>query len=305
MRLSAKNVIKLMRFTRRYDPYGNPILWKFSRWLQKKLYPQPNANEAHELVVPYDSGLININTSSNIEYRILFRQYPEPEIARLIKHVVTPGAVCLDVGANIGAYTLLMAFCAGPTGKVISLEPHPHLCERLLKNVALNGLQNVEVLQAALSDSNGEAPLYTYEEGAQEQTTSSLLPAQGLPAEVRVQTVTGHTLQEEYDLSSCSLIKLDVEGHESVCLRQLSDVIAGSHPLILCEYVKKNWDRANASLNDTRKFLQTHGYDIYCVHNELMQPLKSPPHKCDLFCVPCTNAWNLAGRARPAPSVGQ
>lgn len=76
------------------------------------------------------------------------------------------GDCVVDIGANIGAFTVLAARMVGKTGKVFAYEPDPICCERLRENVRLNALSNVVVDNSAVSGSNGTARLHRHQKNA-------------------------------------------------------------------------------------------------------------------------------------------
>jgi len=84
----------------------------------------------------------------------------EPVETRWIQEHVPVGGVAIDIGANIGYHTLLLARQVGPTGHVYAFEPDPDNFALLSRNVTLNGYNNVTLEQAALSDSTGTLRLY-------------------------------------------------------------------------------------------------------------------------------------------------
>src|SRR5919109_3585908 len=84
----------------------------------------------------------------------------EPHEVSLFTDAVAQGAVVLDVGANIGWYTLLAARAAGPSGHVYSFEPDPRTLPSLEQNVRANGFSNVSVIPKAASDASRRQTLY-------------------------------------------------------------------------------------------------------------------------------------------------
>src|SRR5947199_8593010 len=76
----------------------------------------------------------------------------------LLKQILFPGAVVVDVGANIGIYSEFLSRCVGPTGLVHSFEPSPDNFRRL--RVATRNLSNVRLSQAAVGERSGESKLY-------------------------------------------------------------------------------------------------------------------------------------------------
>jgi FkbM family methyltransferase len=123
-----------------------------------------------------------------------------------------PGEVVVDVGAHIGLYTLNAARAVGPNGKVIAFEPDPQSFAILKENIALNHLDNVIAINAAVSDTSGKKSFYA--------CTDPSLSGFELQSEARlreVRTVNAVTLDEilrSYGINDVNWIKIDVEGAE-------------------------------------------------------------------------------------------
>ena len=82
----------------------------------------------------------------------------EPSVTVAVARILKPGWLCVDVGANHGYYTLVLADAVGPHGRVTSAEPNPRLCELLTRTVSSNGFgQVVTILDRALADSDDQA----------------------------------------------------------------------------------------------------------------------------------------------------
>lgn len=84
----------------------------------------------------------------------------EPVETELLKKLVKPGDTVLDIGANIGYYTLILAGLVGDGGKVYAFEPDPTNYDLLRRNVELNGYKNIVLVQKATSNQNGSLRLY-------------------------------------------------------------------------------------------------------------------------------------------------
>ena len=128
-----------------------------------------------------------------------------------VRALTEPGARILDCGASYGVYALSLARTAGPSGRVWAVEPAARTAAFLRASVVCNGLDNVSVVQAALSDRSGEASLYM----------GSLSELASLSADFSQHTssesVTLHTLDEvcaAQDLHRIDFVKLDAEGEE-------------------------------------------------------------------------------------------
>ena len=291
--MRPQSIIKLARFTRRYSRYENPFAYRFIRRMLKIIYPIKRSHSSLRTVIDYDRGLINVDTSLLAEYRILFFNHCEPAITNLIKYTVKPGDLCLDIGANIGAITLVMSFATGRKGKVIALEPHPRMVERLMANVELNRLENVSIMPVALSDTAGRATLYAAEEDQFNQGRSSLKPSEGINREIFVEKITGEVLQGEIGHHLCKFIKIDAEGHDFIVLKELSDIIDRHRPHLVFEYQRDRWQEHHCDIRQAFEFISSYDYRIYFVKHDLVFPFeKNLPDSCDLFCSPKAKSFN-------------
>jgi FkbM family methyltransferase len=158
----------------------------------------------------------------------------EDYIARLFSYLVEPGDRCVDVGANIGLHTVRLAKLAGPQGEVIAIEPDPEIAHRAGENIALNGLANARVIQAAASAAAGEkVALYRAADVNPNRAMASLHPHAHLTgAAIEVPTIT----IDEACTGPVALMKIDVEGHEAAVVAGAAETIARYSPAIVFEY---------------------------------------------------------------------
>jgi FkbM family methyltransferase len=147
----------------------------------------------------------------------------EPVVQDAMADALAPGGVCYDLGANVGFFTLIAAKAVGETGRVYAFEPAPDTAAELRANVELNALDYVEVIEAAVSDSNGEAAMAA--DG--DNLRTRLSPDGG----VMVSTVALDAL----DLRPPDFIKIDVEGAERQALEGMRETIEQHQPTILLE----------------------------------------------------------------------
>lgn len=285
--MRPQSIMKLSRFTRKFSRYENPFTYRFIRKMVKFVYPIKQRQSSLQTVIDYDRGFIHVDTNLLAEYKILFFNYCEPAITKLIKYIAKPGDLCLDIGANIGAITLVMSFATGPNGKVIAIEPHPRMVERLRANVDLNGLDNVSIIPVALSNTAGRTTLYTAEEDYFHQGRSSLKHSQGIDREISVEKITGEMLQDRIGNQLCSFIKIDVEGHDFIVLKELTDIIDKHRPHLIFEYQHDRWKEHHCDIRQAIEFISCYDYRIYFVKHDLVFPFeKALPDSCDIFCSP-------------------
>lgn len=77
-----------------------------------------------------------------------------------LRDIINPGATVFDLGANSGYISTLFAKRVGPKGKIIAVEPNPHNCNKIAIHAAINDLDNLEIVEAAVYDEPGIAKLW-------------------------------------------------------------------------------------------------------------------------------------------------
>jgi FkbM family methyltransferase len=143
----------------------------------------------------------------------------EPHLSAFIQGRLRPDAVFCDAGANIGYYSLLAARAVGAGGRVVAIEPSPFTSSELERNIAVNGLCNVRVVHAALSDRPCIVTLYHAVRGNRGATTTVAVRGFAKEAEVPALPLDQILLPEEK--RRLQLIKIDVEGAEGPILDNL------------------------------------------------------------------------------------
>lgn len=164
------------------------------------------------------------------QYIYLTGQYEEPT-TEVISALVGPGDATIDVGANIGYFSLLMARLAGASGAVWAFEPVPGTNERLRQNVALNGASTITVRSEAIANDDTEQAIFA---GPQDHSgIASLRPVDGSTHSV---TVPVRRLTSCLPKSTAPrLLKIDVEGAEYLALEGMQDILDAHHPDIVLE----------------------------------------------------------------------
>ncbi len=142
---------------------------------------------------------------------------PSPAEFNLLRRTVTPGGVVADVGANIGAFAVTLARLA-PAGKVLAFEPSPDTARTLRANVERNGLTNVEVIPAAVSDGPGRLRFTDDRDcTARNHIVPGAAPAG--PAVIEVDAVTLDQVCADRGVRRLDFVKTDTEGAEARVVR--------------------------------------------------------------------------------------
>lgn len=184
----------------------------------------------------------------------------EPGISVAMAAVLEPGMVAVDIGANIGYFTLLMADRVGPRGRVVAIEANPALAELVAETIILNRLDDVVTLHnCAAADAEGSLDFF-------------IVPGRNLnsgivleewrdrvdPVNVRkIPAAPADTLLAE--LGRVDLVKIDVEGAEHMVLAGLEATIAANPGIaIIVEYNFKRHSQAGSLL----PMIERHGFPL-------------------------------------------
>lgn len=150
----------------------------------------------------------------NARRRNQMGQEYDPSVAAYLRSHVRPGALCLNVGANVGVYTLQLAHWGAPSGRVIAFEPNPRALRALRQHLGMNGLTDrVTVVPAAVGASAGRSTLYTFGTDGRSRlhAPNAALAGRGSALDVPVLSLDDYCA--EYAIEPDWLVA-DVEGSE-------------------------------------------------------------------------------------------
>lgn len=164
--------------------------------------------------------------------------------------------VFVDVGANVGAYTLQAAKMVGLHGRVIAFEPTSHTCSRLIKNIELNQFSNIKVIEAAAGDSVGETEFIICESDNSNYMSGSLISQRNEVQRVRVKVDTIDAVLEREGTLRLDWLKIDAEGAEEKVLQGAKQSIRKFWPSILVEI-------SGGCNGDAARFLVELGYSLH------------------------------------------
>lgn len=191
---------------------------------------------------------------------------------RLMELLLRPGMSFIDVGANVGYYSLLAAKCVGPQGRVISFEPHPMLRAMLERGVQANGFTNICIRPEAVTASSGAIELYVFSEA--NEGVSSTIPHDGVeqhPVVVPAISLDDLLLrQQPGPTPRVDVIKIDVEGAEA-------DVFAGMRGLLGSPLAPSAILFETSAVCECADLLSSFGYDVMGAYFSLGKGLEFIP----------------------------
>lgn len=212
-----------------------------------------------ERTVEIFGSSIKLDLSDYIQRSIYLNTF-EPHESALVQGYLKRGMTFVDVGANVGYFTLMASALVGVEGMVLAFEPSPYAFGRLLHTIEGNHLPQVRAIQSGLSDASGELQLYLPKISGN-HTPTMIANDGGTPINVPT-----HRL-DEY-LTACGidhvdLMKIDVEGFEPNVIRGATSYIQnGRIHAILCELNKFWLEKNNSSPVQLYEEITSFGYEL-------------------------------------------
>lgn len=215
-------------------------------------------------------SLISLTRVDHLQLLLHYLGTFEPQCLSYMYRCVRTGATILDVGANIGFYTLEAAAAVGPSGRVIAIEAAPFLANSVRENVRLNQIKTVTVITAAAGDVAGDATL--------------ILPRGGHFGEFTLGNVSGDEtftvsvrriddLLARCGIGNVDFIKMDIEGSEYRALKGAQNTLSKCHPSILIELNEPALNWCGSSAREVKEFLFQHGYRGWLIEGKSLKSI--------------------------------
>lgn len=233
------------------------------------------------------------NLKTGMENTLFFLGEYEPFLSRIVKKLVNTGDICLDVGANFGWYTFLMASKCGTGGAVYAFEPMPSAYASLAKNYELaNRPDNIFINNCGLGDSTGTFEINMFE-GFSSGHASLSSDAAPVSAAFDCELITLDDYLTDKSISRIDFVKVDIEGAELMFLKGAERLFAGGNqPVILIEMALATTKNFGYLPDDLIKFIGSHAdYEFYAADEraETIAPIDRFAQDdigANVFCVP-------------------
>jgi len=175
--------------------------------------------------------------------------------------LVKTGDVVLDIGANIGQYSLEAALKVGATGHVFSFEAVPETQRRFAANLAANpSLKNVHLQKVALGETKGSFQLVVRDESNMGMNQLQAVDAERQAVVIEVEPLDHYI--EHLELEKIDVIKIDTEGFELNILKGAKQVLTVHMPTLFIELDDKNLQALKGSAKELIGFLTDLGYQV-------------------------------------------
>lgn len=189
----------------------------------------------------------------------------EPSVGQAIKKEIKKGMIVVDVGANIGYFTLMMARSVGPTGKVYAFEPDPENFKLLRKNVKTNGFENVFLIKAVVGRKKGKISLYINEKSGAEHSIYNFSKSQ------KKILVDSWSLDEYFAGGNIKIdfIKLDIQGAEPEAILGMEKIIRKNPKIkILTEIWPPGLEKSKVTAEEFINRLELLGFKLCLLRDD-------------------------------------
>ena len=241
----------------RYSPgtLGKPFL------VRRLLEPALRKTPRDFVTTTVDGTRLAGSTQDMIQRYVYVFGVWEPDLTAWLRSRLTSGRTFVDVGANIGYFTVLGASLVGPTGRVVAVEALPTTYDLLRRNLALNSGAPVRALNVAATREAGIVTLYGGE--LHNSGTTSTVATPGLERLIDIESAPLATLLTDAEITTTRVVKIDVEGAEAGVLEGLAPVLGA-----LPDDVELVVEVSPADADGPLRLLVAHGFTAYRMHND-------------------------------------
>jgi len=184
----------------------------------------------------------------------------EQHITELVKKTIKKEDVVVDLGANIGYFTLIFSKLVGPKGKVFAFEPDPTNFAILRENVLINKCSNVILIQKAVSKISEEGIMYLSENNKGDHR---IFDSGDNRKKITIETIS---LDDYFkDSSRINFVKMDIQGSEILALRGMKEILEKNkkHIKILAEFWPNGLKKAGANPKDFFNILKKYNFIFF------------------------------------------
>lgn len=220
--------------------------------------------------IPMTGCLMELDPDQWITKTWYVRADYEIKVIAALRRFLRPGMVCMDIGANAGLFTLLMATRVGDKGRIYAFEPTVATFQWLQKNIMLNALRNVVAENMAVTERSGNVEFHI---GPSDLCVYNSISAvvhpcakSGQFSQIMVPAVSIDDYCANNDIRRVDCVKIDVEGAEFKVLEGMRRVL-GENPqiVLLIEFNRITTDACGDSIDDMAAWLGAMGFRLFVI----------------------------------------
>lgn len=247
--------------------YSDPVLSRRKGTIRRAMDSILSLMKRPDTIVDVEGFKMRLDSKDALMLSVL-STYERRQTA-VMKSDVKEGESVVDLGANIGYYTLLLSRLVGKNGRVFAFEPHPELYQILSENVESNNCTNVTLANKAVADVPGKTSLYLDTNGS----AHCLYDPHNESPFIQTESVVLDDYLHE-DSSSVTFVKLDIEGFEMKALEGAAGILRNQGLRIITEFNPHKLRGAGNSPEQYLRFLFKKGFSLFDIEDHL-RPVQS------------------------------
>lgn len=226
-----------------------------------------------EVVCKTNSGFtLEVDARDIVGKHIYYFGVWEPRLTDWLSDRLRPGDLFIDVGANVGYYTMLASRLVGKSGQVVSVEAMPEIFRRLQRNIEMNHAGNIRSVNVAAWSRVETLTVFSQVGHASGTTTvmSEWADAWSLTKEVKIQARPLEDILSRQEIESVRIIKIDVEGAEWAVVSEMKSwlPLTSAKLEIVIEVSKRMLASQNKSFADVVNLFRNYGFNCYRIQND-------------------------------------
>lgn len=183
------------------------------------------------------SKMYLLKDDTGISAQLLEKGIREVNPTKALPAFVNENDVCLDIGANLGYYALMMSKLVGKNGNVHAFEPVPINYEILCKNVELNNYSNIACYDVAMGSSSGYFNFLLHDKSnCGKMLEGSIRKNKDATKVIKVNTITVDSFVEQYNIQNINFIRMDIEGYEYEVFKGMHKTLSLPNLKMLVEF---------------------------------------------------------------------
>ena len=255
------------------------------------LFASPErCRDMRDICVVRDGIVFIAQPAIPLGWRVAFFGSYEPESREIFRAVLPAGGVAVDIGANVGWHTLLMARLVGEGVRVLAAEANPSVRMQLDANLKLNRFRQVEVIPYAIANSEGtvafHAPAADDPDSGNGYLVAGATTAQG--AIIQVEARRLDDILPVARIERLDLLKIDVEGFEWPVLQGADQTVGKYRPHIVFEYDADYASRGGGTPALLEEYFRKHRYRLFAIGRNWAEAVEPGdwPQCADIWAVP-------------------
>lgn len=262
-------IIIPLRIYIRFGPFSVGKLMLYNSFADHLWWLETNVN-----CLTFFGSTLQVDASDIVGKHIYYFGIWEPDLTHWIQRRLIPGDLFIDVGANIGYYSLLASKLVGNSGKVVSVEALPQTFYRLEDNLRRNNSNNARAVNFAAWDKIEKVNIFTRQEGPSGSTTliSDWAYKWHLQQQIQIDAKPLSLILTPEEIKTARLIKIDVEGAEWHVITEMKSWLAQTRKEleIAIEISLSMMQNQGKNFQDILNVFSDFGFQCYRIQNDYL-----------------------------------